>query len=131
MNAYSVGSIKENYGFFFIWTGRAGSQINCALRWTYCSNEFQAGKEHNYLHSENGRALKDICHFDLPKAIKGGKKFHRNLLGYLRIVKVENQRHIRMLFGAAHKKEMYLVKTKNSKRERKEKDACQLMIQSG
>lgn len=35
---------------------------------------FQAEKEHNYLHRENGRVLKDICHFDPPKAIKGEKK---------------------------------------------------------
>lgn len=43
-----------------------GSQMYCVLCWTNRSNEFQAEKEHNYLHRQNGRALKDICHFDLP-----------------------------------------------------------------
>ena len=43
-----------------------GFQTNCVLCWTNHSSEFQAEKEHNYLYSENGRALKAICHFDLP-----------------------------------------------------------------
>lgn len=113
MNAERVGSIKGNDGFFFSseWGG-AGSQIHCALRWTYCSNESQAGKEHNYLHSENGRALKDICHSDLPKAIKGGRKFHGNLLGYLQTVQVKTRGIFECYLVLLIKTEMHLVQTK-------------------